>query len=317
MPRFFLTYLSENRPMSKVALVITSRERDLGGFTVRRILPYATHRMVGPFIFFDHMGPANFAPGQGMTVRPHPHIHLATVTYLFEGKIEHRDSLGFDQLIEPGAINWMTAGHGIVHSERSPPDFVAKGGRLNGIQLWVALPREFEDSAPSFVHHPSDSLPSFTMENVDLRLLLGSAFGLKSPVQVHSNLFYLEGKFPAGSKLEFPTEGRETALYLVEGRVRIDGTELEPCSMAVLGNADSVTIEALGPSRMMLLGGTPVGERFIFWNFVSSSEENIAAAATEWKKGPGGKRFPRIPGDDREFIPLPEDQRFNPKGTIL
>ncbi len=303
--------------MSKIELVITARDRDLGGFTVRRLLPYATHRMVGPFIFFDHMGPATFSPGQGLTVRPHPHIHLATVTYLFEGQIEHRDSLGFDQLIEPGAINWMTAGHGIVHSERSPPNFLAKGGRLDGIQLWVALPKEFEDVSPSFTHCPSSSLPSFTLDGVALRLLVGSAYGRQSPAPVHSNLFYLEAKFPAGAKIEFPTEGRETALYLVDGSLRADGTLLEPRSMAVLKPTDSIALEAAAPSRVMLLGGENVGPRFIYWNFVSSAEANIARASAEWAAGPGSERFPKIPGDDREFIPLPDDAPVNPRGTIL
>src|SRR6266404_6063221 len=166
--------------MGKVSLVIPSRERDLGGFSVKRVLPFAAHRMVGPFIFFDHLGPAEFSPGTGMRVRPHPHIHLSTVTYLFEGKMRHRDSLGFDQLIEPGAVNWMTAGHGIVHSETTPDDVRISGGRLHGIQCWVALPAECEESAPSFVHHESSSLPEFVMDGVRLKLLLGTAFGRQS-----------------------------------------------------------------------------------------------------------------------------------------
>ena len=287
--------------MSKIELVITARERDLGGFSVRRILPYSTHRMVGPFVFFDHMGPATFAPGQGMSVRPHPHIHLATVTYLFEGKIRHRDNLGNDQIIEPGAINWMTAGNGIVHSERSPEDFLASGGRMNGIQLWVALPKEFEDAAPSFSHHPAASIPAFAITGVSLRLLVGSAFGLKSPAPVHSNLFYLEAIFPAGAKLEMPTENREAAVYLVEGKLRADDKILDSCSMAVAKKTDSITLEALEPSRVMLLGGEPVGTRHIFWNFVSSSEALIEAAKADWSAG----RFAPVP-DETEWIPLPE-----------
>jgi redox-sensitive bicupin YhaK (pirin superfamily) len=293
----------------KAKLIIRSREKDLGGFSVRRVLPYVTHRMVGPFIFFDHMGPAEFSAGTGMSVRPHPHIHLATVTYLFEGKIHHRDSLGSDQLIEPGAINWMTAGRGIVHSERTPEELKARGGRLNGIQCWVALPKEAEESAPSFVHHSSASLPEFALDGVRLKLLLGTAFGMQSPVAVHSDLFYLDVSMPAGTQLVLPGDGREWAVYLVSGSVNVGGVDLEPCSMAIAEVGEDLFVEARQQARLMVLGGHPIGKRFIYWNFVSSSEANIEAAKSDWARGPGApnSRFAKVPGDDQEFIPLPEE----------
>lgn len=303
--------------MDKLDLVISSRERDLGGFSVRRILPYAKHRMVGPFIFFDHMGPAEFAPGQGITVRPHPHIHLATVTYLFEGVIFHRDSLGSEQRIEPGAINWMTAGRGIVHSERSPEDFLQSGGRLNGIQCWVALPTEHENIEPAFTHHPATSLPEFEQGAVKLKLLLGHAFSRQSPVPVHSDLFYLDCRFPRGARLTLPCDGREGAVYVADGKLRAGGHELQRFEMAVGRVGEPLELEAFEESRVMLLGGAPVGERYIEWNFVSSRKEHVDAAKAEWRGGPKpGGRFSPIPGDDREFIPLPADPSTS-GGTAL
>lgn len=304
--------------MSKLAMVIQSREKDLGGFSVRRLLPYATHRMVGPFIFFDHMGPASFAPGQGMDVRPHPHIHLSTVTYLFEGKIRHRDSLGSDRLIEPGAINWMTAGHGIVHSERSPDDVRKNGGRLNGIQLWVAMPAEKENIEPSFVHHPASTLPEFEIEGVKLKLLVGDAFGRSSPARPSSDLCYLDAHFPKGSRLRLPANGRELAFYLVSGGIRSGGQDLRPLSLGVAENGHDLELEALEESRVMLFGGMALGKRVIDWNFVSSSQESVEQAKADWRKGPGNtKRFPLVPGDDQEFIPLPPEPTAARKGTPL
>lgn len=298
-------------------MIITSRERDLGGFSVRRLLPYATHRMVGPFIFFDHIGPATFPEGHGLDVRPHPHINLATVTYLFEGKIHHRDSLGSDQLIEPGAINWMTAGHGIVHSERTPDDLRATGSKLSGIQCWVALPKEFEEIAPNFTHYPSPSLPEFKVGEVELKLLLGKMFDHESPVKIHSDLFYLNAKLPKGSHLAVPVNEQEVAAYIVGGKVRIYDQEIEQFSLVIAEENKMMTIEAIEETHLMLLGGKPVGERFIYWNFVASSEEKIEKAKLDWLQGPGdkGSRFPKIPGDDREYIPLPETE--NPKGTLM
>lgn len=293
----------------------TARERDLGGFSVRRILPYATHRMIGPFIFFDHIGPAHFPPEQGIDVRPHPHINLATVTYLFEGKIHHRDSLGSDQLIEPGAINWMTAGHGIVHSERSPDDLRKTGSSLHGVQCWVALPVSHEEMAPNFTHYPALSLPVFQLEQASIRLLIGSLFGHTSPVQTYSDMFYASAHLPAGSRLTLPASTRETALYVISGNIKISQQHIEPYSMVVSKKLEPVTIAAKTDTHLMLLGGEPIGERHIYWNFVSSSVEKIALAKQEWAQGPGTKRFPIIPSDDKDFIPLPEDK--NPKGTIM
>lgn len=292
----------------EIELVILPRERDLGGFSVRRILPFASHRMVGPFIFFDHMGPARFQAGQGMDVRPHPHIGLATVTYLFEGKIHHRDSLGSDQMIEPGAINWMTAGRGIVHSERTPQDLRQQGAAMNGIQCWVALPEEHEDTAPSFVHHPASSLPEFQRGAVQLKLLLGSAYQFQSPVRTHSDLFYLEAKIPEGETLDFPTEGREAAVYVVDGALEVNAQSVGSLAMAVAARGADLRLKAQKSSRVMILGGAPVGERFIFWNFVSSSKAKLEMAKMDWQKGPQPQhpRFQTIPGDDQEFIPLPE-----------
>ncbi|MBX3021173.1 MAG: pirin family protein [Bdellovibrionales bacterium] len=302
--------------MSRLKLVITSRDRDLGGFNVRRVLPYPTHRMVGPFLFLDHMGPTQFAPGKGMDVRPHPHINLATVTYLFEGAIHHRDSLGSDQRIEPGAINWMTAGRGIVHSERMPEVTRVHGGRLNGLQCWVALPENQEECEPSFEHHPAVTLPQFLNGSIKLKLLLGKSAGHESPVKVHSDLFYMEALMPKGAVLEFDSENRETAAYLVHGEVRVEEQRILAGSMAVGDRTQGLKIEALQDSRVMLLGGKSVGPRFMFWNFVSSSKDRLEEVKREWAKGPGhSPRFPKIPGDDQEFIPLPDEAA--PKGTPL
>lgn len=298
-------------------VVIKAREKDIGGLIVRRILPYE-HCMVGPFIFFDHMGPAEFSKGMGIDVRPHPHINLATVTYLFEGKILHRDSLGSCQLIEPGEINWMVAGHGIVHSERTPADLRETGSRLNGIQCWLALPEEKEEMPASFTHYAAGSLPEFEINKVKLKLLLGNAFDLQSPVAVQSTLFYLEAKFPKGSKLVFPAEAREVGVYIVSGQVNINNTRVNHCSMAI--THENMTIEAIEDAHLMFLGGTSLGQRYIYWNYVSSSKEKLDVAIAQWANGPGevGTRFEKIPGDDFEYIPLPSEKIIeNPKGTIM
>ena len=304
---------------SAIETIIVSRERDIGGFSVRRLLPYVSRRAVGPFVFFDHMGPAEFPPGQGIDVRPHPHINLATVTFLFEGVIQHRDSLGSNQAIEPGAVNWMTAGRGIVHSERTPAEARARGGRLNGIQLWVALPEEREEGAPSFVHHPKSNLPEFSVGDVKCKLLLGAAFGRSSPVAIDSDLFYLQARVPRGARFEFPVaRDHESALYAVAGCVRVGDQQIDATSMAIGKTGRALEIEALEDAHLMLIGGRALGPRELFWNFVSSSRERLEAAKREWAPGPreASARFKPIPGDDREFIPLPIDGE-RPKGTAL
>lgn len=286
-----------------IELLITPREKDLGGFSVRRLLPDAQRQMVGPFIFLDHMGPADFAAGQGMDVRPHPHIGLATVTYLFEGEMFHRDSLGSAQEILPGAVNWMTAGSGITHSERTGDDARKYARRVHGLQSWIALPKAFEEIAPEFHHHNAESLPVFQMGNSQLKLVAGKAYGYEAPVKTYSPLFYVEVKMAAGSSLSLPNEYSERALYLIDGSVRIGNTLIEPKTLPIFTSGEKITVDALTTSHFMLLGGEPLGEpRFIDWNFVSSSKERLEQAKNDWKAG----RFPKIAGDDSEFIPLPE-----------
>ncbi|HMI84553.1 MAG TPA: pirin family protein [Polyangiaceae bacterium] len=283
--------------------IIDARLRDLGGFVVRRTLPSTGRRMVGPFIFFDHFGPMDFPPGGGMTVRPHPHIGLATVTYLFEGEIIHRDSLGSHQAIRPGDINWMTAGRGIVHSERTHPDWVARGSRLHGLQLWVALPRGVEEAEPSFHHHPAGTLPGKTVQSVQLRVLAGTAFGISSPVACLSSLFYVDAMMPEGSELGLPSEHQERAVYVVEGAIQCGDDRAEVGRMLLLPSGADAVIRAEPSARIVLVGGAPLdGERHIDWNFVSSSQERLTQARQDWKEG----RFPKVPGDEVEFIPLPE-----------
>ena len=295
------------RTQDIIANVIEGKPKDIGAFSVRRVLPSARRRMVGPYIFFDHMGPAEIAPGRGMDVRPHPHVNLATVTYLFEGEIQHRDSLGSDQAIQPGAINWMTAGRGIVHSERTPEHLRGTGSRMHGIQLWVALPTEDEEVAPAFVHCPSDRIPEDTVDGVRVRVLLGRAFGHQSPVETLPVMFYVDAAMPAGTRLTVPTDYSERAAYLVSGSINAGGSAFAGGQMVVFTNGCEPVIEATQDSRLLLLGGEPVGERFIWWNFVSSSKQRLEAAKAEWKQGPGATdNFPLVPGDSDEFIPLPE-----------
>jgi redox-sensitive bicupin YhaK (pirin superfamily) len=290
---------------------IDARPRDLGGLVVRRTLPSAARRMVGPFIFFDHFGPVAFPPGQGMAVRPHPHIGLATVTYLFEGEIIHRDSLGSHRAIRPGDINWMTAGQGIVHSERTHPDRLARGSQLHGLQLWVALPRASEESEPSFFHHPQSTIPQQTLGGVEVRVLAGSALGMSSPVACLSPLFYVDAAMPPGSELALPSEHEERAVYVVSGRIQCAGEGAEVGRMLVLEKGVTVVIRAEGAARIVLVGGAPLdGERHIDWNFVSSSKERLMKARGDWKDG----RFPKVPGDEVEFIPAPDDPPVPTRG---
>lgn len=283
-----------------IELLIQPRERDLGGFSVRRVLPSSKRRMVGPFIFFDHMGPAEFPPGEGIQVRPHPHICLATITYLFEGTIMHRDSLGFVQPIEPGAVNLMTAGRGIVHSERAGND-LDRVSRLHGIQSWIALPEAEEDRDPAFRHFPAGQLPGFDLDGVTVRIIMGSAYGKSSPVTTYSNTLYIECSMPAGTRIELPDDCAELAAYVVSGDVHIDGQTHAAGVMAVACAGNSVVISADKDSRVMVIGGEPLGERHIWWNFVASSRERIEQAKSDWKEG----RFDSVRGDD-EFIPLPD-----------
>lgn len=284
-----------------IELTIDARPRDLGGFSVRRVLPYAKRRMVGPFIFFDHMGPVSFPPGQGVDVRPHPHIGLATVTYLFEGELMHRDSLGVEQPIRPGDVNWMTAGRGIVHSERTAPDQRAQGAHLHGIQAWVALPLHAEDTEPSFHHHPAPTLPDISRHGVNLRLIAGHAFGQHAPVATYSDLFYLDALFTADAALELPPEYTEQAFYVVEGAASVGDRRFGPGTLVLLKPERVVTVQAGAGTRLMLLGGEPLeGERHIWWNFVSSSPERIEQAKDDWAAG----RFAPVPGES-ESIPLP------------
>lgn len=305
-------------PDHPLEMLITSRERDIGGFFVHRLLPYMSHRMVGPFVFFDHMGPAEFAPRIGMDVRPHPHTALATVTYLFEGAIRHHDSLGSDQVIEPGAINLMTAGHGIVHSERTPEPLRSRGGRMNGIQVWIAVPTENENGPSAFSHHPAATIPSFSLGACAARLLMGSYAGRTSPVPVQSDMFYLEVRVPRGETLVVHEPAREAAAYIVSGRVDCGRIALEGYTMAVLKNGARTSFTALEDTVVMLIGGVTLGPRFLYWNFVSSSKEALEESKRVWRETPGpgptDSRFPRIPGEDREFIPLPEEPA---RGTPL
>ena len=293
-----------------IELVIPQRRRDLGSFEVGRVLPFAQRRMVGPYIFFDRMGPKNLAPGlpREADVRPHPHIGLSTITYLFDGEIMHRDSLGSEQAVRPGEVNWMTAGRGITHSERFEK-LRAQGGPLDGIQAWVALPDGREEMEPGFWHYPSEALPVFDGDGVVGRLIAGRLAGVQSPVQVDSPQFYVHWQLRAGARVSLPAEYPERAVYVAGGEVEVDGERIEPGSMAVLAPARSATIAAVGDAVVMALGGEPVGPRYIDWNFVSSSPERLDQARADWAAG----RM-KLPDLDRdEFIPLPTKPGARPE----
>jgi redox-sensitive bicupin YhaK (pirin superfamily) len=285
-----------------IELVVEPRPRDIGGFEVRRVLPVAQRRSVGPFVFFDQIGPATLAAEHGVDVRPHPHIGLATVTYLFQGEILHRDTLGSVQVIRPGDVNWMTAGSGIAHSERTPPETRKTGGPLFGIQSWVALPKAHEEADPAFFHHPVATLPVIEGEGKTVRIIAGTAFGKRAPVATFSETLYCDVLLKAGAKIDVPIDHEERAIQPVAGRLSIAGRTIEPGSMLVLRAGMPVTIEALEDARLMLLGGAPLdGPRHMWWNFVSSSQERIEQAKADWKAG----RFGQVPRET-EFIPLPE-----------
>jgi len=291
-----------------IELVIEGRRRDLGGFEVGRVLPFPTHRMVGPFVFFDHMGPATFAPGHGIDVRPHPHIGLSTVTYLLKGEITHRDSLGVKAVIRPGEVNWMTAGRGIVHSERTDPSLRASGSVLHGLQAWVALPVEDEEVEPAFAHHEGDDLPSYESGGLFARLIAGEAYGAVAKVKTHSPMFYIHWNLKAGTQAGVPTGYPERAVYVVQGEIEVDGQTLRNGQMAVFQKEGQPVVTATTDAIVMALGGEPVGPRFIWWNLVSSRADRIAQGKADWEAG----RFPLPPDDHKEWIPAPGDPL--PKG---
>ena len=291
---------------------ITGKAHDLGGgFFVTRLLPQVARRSIGPFVFFDYFGPVDFPPGKGVDVRPHPHIGLATVTYLFEGSQVHRDTLGSVQDIKPGDVNWMTAGRGIAHSERTGEKVRAEGHRMHGIQSWIGLPQKDEEAPPSFQHVAAERLPEWEEKNVRLKLIAGTAFGRTAPVDVFSPIFYADARFAAGGSLHYTAEHEERAFLVIEGEIQvggdIHGVEVHQAgAMLALDPGEEVTLYSDGPARVMLLGGARLdGERHLWWNFVYSRKERIEQAKRDWKAGAFGK----IPGDDVEFIPLPEDKK--------
>lgn len=295
--------MSDPNTAAGIETVIVPRARDLGGFEVRRALPSAQRQMVGPFIFWDQMGPTRFPIGEGINVRPHPHIGLSTLTYLFDGEIMHRDSLGTAQPIRPGEVNWMTAGRGIVHSERTDPGLRAAGAAMFGIQAWVALPKASEEVAPSFAHLGSDALPTIEGEGKRVRVVAGTLWGETSPVPSYSETIYADAILDTGAKLPIPAEHEERAVYVAEGTVSVAGDRFDCGRLLVLSPGDEITLVAESRARVLVLGGEPMdGPRFIWWNFVASSKEKIEAAKADWQ----ARRFAIVPGDAEEFIPLPE-----------
>jgi redox-sensitive bicupin YhaK (pirin superfamily) len=287
-----------------IELVIDQRRRDLGGFEVGRVLPHHGGKMVGPFIFFDHMGPAEFQAGfaRDVDVRPHPHIGLSTLSYLFDGGMTHRDSTGVTQEIRPGEVNWMTAGKGVTHSERFE-QLRAHGGRMNGIQAWIALPLETEETDPSFEHYAADDLPTYEGGGMWARLIAGEAFGARSPVKVSSPMFYVHWRLEAGATAQLEAQYPERAAYVAQGVVEIDGQSLHEGQMAIFLPGQPVKVTAVTDAIVMLLGGEPVGERFIEWNFVASSKARIEQAKADWRAG----RMKLPDADHEEWIPLPGD----------
>ncbi|WP_298447101.1 pirin family protein [uncultured Marinobacter sp.] len=292
---------SEPAGCKEVDLLIEPRDRDLGGFSVRRVLPTMQRRMVGPWIFFDHMGPAEFPAGEGINVRPHPHINLATVTYLFEGEILHRDSLGSLQPIRPGDVNLMVAGKGITHSERERPEVTETAHRLHGLQLWLALPEEDEEIDPAFYHYPDADIPRVEVNSVPIRVIMGSAYGETSPVKVFADTLYVEAHLKAGQSISVP-EADERAVYVAAGELRAGDTTIPEFAMAVLSDKPGLELTATHDARIAIVGGEHLGKRYMEWNFVSSRRDRIEQAKAEWK----AQAFPKVVGDDEEFIPLPE-----------
>jgi redox-sensitive bicupin YhaK (pirin superfamily) len=300
--------MSWNPENPSIETVIVPRARDIGGFEVRRALPAPKRQMVGPFIFFDHVGPAEFITGKGIDVRPHPHIGLATVTYLYKGEFQHRDSLGTNQMIYPGEVNWMVAGHGVTHSERTSEETRRKPHSLLGVQTWVALPDAQEDRAAAFEHHTAQALPRISDAGTELTLILGRGWGSKAPASVYSDMFYADAVLQANAKFPLPDDHEDRAIYILEGSVTIAGDSFDTGQMVVFRPGDKMSVTAgQSGARLMVLGGeTLSGPRYIWWNFVASSQEKIAAAKEAWAKGEWDQgRFKLPPGDESEFIPLP------------
>jgi len=286
-----------------IDLIVVPRTVDVGHFAVRRALPHAKRRMVGPFIFFDHFGPAEFRAGQGIDVRPHPHIGLATVTFLFDGEIMHRDSLGTAAAIRPGEVNWMTAGRGIVHSERTAPDHRKDGEPIHGLQCWVALPASDEETEPGFSHHDSAALPLISGEGKTVRVVAGSIYGARSPVPTRWDTLFVDVTLSAGATLPVDADTEERGVYLISGEVDIAGDRFEAGRLLIFRPGDRIAVRAVSDARLTLLGGAAMdGPRHIWWNFVSSRKDRIEQAKADWKLG----RFDSVPGDDKEFIPLPD-----------
>ncbi len=284
-----------------IDLLIEPATKDLGEFTVRRALPDKRRQRVGPFVFFDHMGPAEFSPGTGVNVRSHPHIGLATITYLFEGEILHRDSLGHVQPIRPGEINWMTAGRGIVHSEKVTPEILGSGQRLHGLQTWVALPLEHEETEPRFEHYSADGIPALSLDGAGVRVVIGSAYGHSSPVRTASETIYVEARIDAGATLDLPLAD-ELAVYVIDGEIGLGGQTVSAGVLAVLVNGAAATVSAETQAHVMICGGATLeGKRTVWWNFVSSSRERLEQAKRDWRDG----KFGSVPGET-DFIPLPE-----------
>lgn len=291
---------SSTSPCAAIRLILQPKVKDLGGFSVRRLLPAEEVKAVGPVIFFDHFGPAQFSPGQGMDVRPHPHIGLATITYLFDGEILHRDSLGHVQPIRPAEINWMTAGRGISHSERTPPALRVSGHSLHGLQLWVALPEDLEETAPDFVHYAAEQIPLIQQEGVSLRLIVGEAWGAISPVKAASPILYADVQISKGAMLQLPDGVEERAVYIVAGEVEIEGVAIAQHRLAVLNATAGIALTAATDSRLVIVGGKPLGKRTVWWNLVSSRRELIDRAKEDWRNG----HFPQVP-HETEKIPVP------------
>lgn len=287
---------------SHIRLRIEPREKDLGEFSVRRVLPASQQRTVGPFVFFDHMGPAEFPPGKGIDVRPHPHIGIATITYLFDGEILHRDSLGVVQAIHPGAVNLMTAGRGIAHSERPGSD-VDRVSQLHGIQSWIALPGDQQEIEPDFTHYAAGDLPQWEQGGVTFRLIMGELEGRQSPVTTYSRTLYADLQVRSGAESRIALKEQEHALYVADGAIAVDGEPVAAGVMVVLQGGDSMVLTASEPARVLLIGGDPLGERHMYWNFVSTDLERIELAKDDWRAG----NFAKVPGDD-EFIPLPGEE---------